>query len=179
MTKIYRAQFVIFLVSITSFTLYGQIASTKPKPADIKSCEEKPEARQFDFWLGEWEVTLQGQKVATSKISAIEGHCIILEQYAQPDGYTGQSFNFYNPMLGKWRQVWIDNVGNSSEFSGIFREGAIYYEGVTYSNGTKVLRKMTLFNLGPDKVRQLSHRSIDEGKTWNVNYDFLYVRRKE
>jgi hypothetical protein len=34
---------------------------------------------------------------------------------------------------------------------------------------------MTLSNLGPDRVRQLSEASIDDGKTWHVTYDFLYT----
>jgi len=32
--------------------------------------------------------------------------------------------------------------------------------------------------LGPDKVRQFSRGSTDGGKTWNVEYDFTYTRKK-
>lgn len=133
----------------------------------------------MDFWVGEWDVTAQGQKVATSKISLIEGGCIVLEQYSQRDGYTGQSFNYYNHALGRWRQIWVDRGGNISEFSGEYKDGAMRYEGVSYPLGqAKVLRRMILFNLGRDEVRQLSYRSADDGRTWHVNYDFLYVRKK-
>jgi len=146
--------------------------SEKPKPCG-------KEHRQFDFWVGEWDVTAQGQKVATSNISLIEEGCIVLEQYSQRDGYTGQSFNYYNPALRKWRQVWVDGGGNISEFSGEYRDGAMRYEGVSYPLGqAKVLRRMIVFNLGHDEIRQLSYRSTDDGRTWHVNYDFLYVRKK-
>lgn len=166
------------LIFLTVVFLNGQNNSNSTGKRS-QPCTEKTESGQFNFWLGEWDVTIQGEKIADSRISSIEGNCIILEQYSQSDGYTGESFNFYNPISGKWRQVWVDKEHNISEFSGEYHDNAIYYEGATYSsNGIKVLRKMTLFNLGPDKVRQLSQRSTDNGKTWNVNYDFLYVRKK-
>lgn len=137
------------------------------------------EHRQFDFWVGEWDVTAQGQKVAVSKITLIEGGCIVLEQYTQRDGYSGQSFNYYNPALGKWRQVWVDSGGNMSEFGGEYKDGAMRYEGVSYPlSQARVLRRMIIFNLARDEVRQLSYRSTDDGRTWHVNYDFLYVRKR-
>lgn len=87
--------------------------------------------------------------------------------------------NYYNAALGRWRQVWVDRNGNISEFSGEYRDGAMRYEGVSYPLGqARMLRRMILFNLGRDKVRQLSYRSTDDGRTWHVNYDFLYVRKK-
>lgn len=165
----------------TKFRL-GSLTMTLPSTAAQPAEQSKPcgkEHRQFDFWVGEWDVTAQGQKIATSKISLLEGGCIVLEQYTQRDGYTGQSFNYYNPALGKWRQIWVDRGGNISEFSGEYKDGAMRYEGVSNPPGQdKVLRRMNLFNLGRDKVRQLSYRSTDDGRTWNVNYDFLYVRKK-
>lgn len=174
-TKLWHALWLgtaLFLCA-QQFTLTrAQQPGEKPKPCG-------KEHRQFDFWVGEWDVTAQGRKVAASRISLLEGGCIVLEEYSQPDGYTGRSFNFYNPVLGKWRQVWVDRGGNVSEFSGEYKDGAMRYEGASYPLGqAKVLRRMILFDLGPDKVRQLSYRSTDEGQTWQVNYDFLYVRKK-
>jgi hypothetical protein len=142
-------------------------------------CPAKVEYRQFDFWLGEWDVTDNGQKIATSSIQNILGGCVVFENYSQADGYTGKSFNFYDAGLGQWRQTWVDAFGNVSEFAGEFREGAMRYEGESHrSNGLKVLRKMILTKLDADHVRQYSERSLDGGKTWTVAYDYLYTRRK-
>ena len=33
-------------------------------------------------------------------------------------------------------------------------------------------------NLGPDRVRQFSEASYDDGKSWSVDYDFTYVRKQ-
>src|SRR4051794_31757889 len=44
-------------------------------------CEGVPEARQFDFWIGEWNVEVAGKVVARSSIRRIEGSCIVLEHW--------------------------------------------------------------------------------------------------
>ena len=45
-------------------------------------------------------------------------------------------------------------------------------------DGSKLKRHLQFFALGSDKVRQFSQGSTDNGKTWNVEYDFTYIRKK-
>ena len=147
--------------------------------APVSPCPTKAEYHQFDFWLGEWDVTDHGQKIATSSIQSIVGGCIIFENYSQLDGYTGKSFNFYDATLGKWRQTWVDAYGNISEFTGELRDGAIHYDGETHrAEGRRVMRRMILTKLEDNRVRQYSERSLDGGKSWSVAYDYIYTRRK-
>ena len=154
-------------------------AQTAPQGPPPNPCPNQSEFRQFDFWVGEWNVTSEGQTVAQSSIQKIIGSCVIYENYSQSDGYVGKSFNFYDAFLKKWRQTWVDSGGNVSEFSGEVKDGTMHYEGESHrQNGRKILRKMILTPLGPDKVRQYSERSLDDGKTWQVAYDFLYLRKK-
>ena len=141
-------------------------------------CESRPESRQFDFWLGEWTVTSEGETIATSRIEKAASGCVIVENYAQSDGFTGTSINFFDPVLGKWRQTWADSAGGVSEFSGEFGAKAMRFEGESHRGSKRVLRKMTLFNLGNGEVRQYSELSRDDGKTWGPHYDFKYVRKK-
>ena len=73
-------------------------------------CASQPHYRQFDFWVGEWDVTAQGRKFAESSIQPLipeqpASSCVIYEHYRQPDGYHGKSFNFYDAHLGQWRQT--------------------------------------------------------------------------
>ena len=47
-------------------------------------CKTRPEARQFDFWIGDWEVynnLYPNHRVGTSKIESISGGCSILENW--------------------------------------------------------------------------------------------------
>jgi len=69
----------------------------------------RPEYRQFDFWLGEWEAFgLNGQKAGDSKISLILDSCIILEEWtsasvSQGIRYARKSFNTYNAATKQWQ----------------------------------------------------------------------------
>ncbi len=160
------------------------LASGPTEPAAPSRSEEVPAEcdrapfREFDFWLGEWSVTVGGKMVATSRIESILGGCVILESYEDPSGYRGQSFNFYDSHLKKWRQTWVDTSGSVSEFSGAVRDGAMRYEGETHRQGRRILRRMTVSHQGRDRVRQFSEHSTDEGKTWAIAYDFVYLRTK-
>jgi hypothetical protein len=147
----------------------------------------KPEFRQFDFWIGEWEAFgIKGQKAGDSKISVILDSCVILEEWtsaSQQQGltYTGKSFNSFNAGNKQWQQTWVDNTGNTTEFlRGEGSEGKIIYHAdkVAGPGGKTFMRRLTFTRLSNDKVRQLGERSDDEGKTWTVEYDLEYRRKK-
>ena len=94
--------------------------------------------------------------------------------------YAGKSYNVYNPSLKQWEQFWVDNVGGTIHFYGGLKDGVMdfYTDEIAQSDGTKLKRHLQFFNLSPDKVRQYSQGSTDGGKTWKVEYDFTYTRRK-
>ena len=116
-----------------------------------------PEYRQFDFWLGIWDVRSDGVTIAESRIEMGRDGCTIDEHYAQTDGYRGGSVNFYDTVLRKWRQTWIDASGNVGEFAGTFNEGAMHFEGETHTReGRRILRRLTLTAESPEQVRQYS-----------------------
>lgn len=150
---------------------------------NLQPCAYTPENRQFDFWLGEWEVeTTQGAIPAgQSKIQSILTGCVILENW-QSNGnpYSGKSYNIYNASLKRWEQFWVDSVGGNIFFYGSLKDGVMdyYTDELPQPNGTKLKRHLQFFSLGPDKVRQFSQGSTDGGKTWSVEYDFTYLRKK-
>ena len=63
-------------------------------------------------------------------------------------------------------------------FHGGLKDGVMDYwtDDVPQPTGGMLLRHLQFFNLGPDKVRQFSQGSNDAGKTWHVEYDFIYTR---
>ena len=141
----------------------------------MSPCKYRAENRQFDFWLGEWEVHDHlGNPVGKSRIESVENGCIILENWS--GSQTGRSMNFYDPALKKWRQTWVDATGLVSEFSGEYSDGALRLTGETHVPGRTVLRRLTFTDLGNQRVRQFSEASLDGGKTWQTNYDFTYSR---
>ena len=73
-------------------------------------CEEHAEHRQFDFWLGEWEVHIaDGRKAGENSVSSANRGCLINESWTNVQGITGSSINHYHPGTGKWRQLWVDS----------------------------------------------------------------------
>ncbi len=83
------------------------------KQLPAKPCSTNPIYRQFDFWIGEWEVYgIKGKKAGDSKIELILDSCIILENWTSTTGgYAGKSFNTYNSTTKQWQQTWVDNRG--------------------------------------------------------------------
>lgn len=174
----------IFRIIIILFSFKQSFAQKLP-PAS--PCISDSIYRQFDFWIGNWEAfNLKDKKAGDSKISLILDSCIILEEWSglpQPTGfvYKGKSFNTYNVSTKQWQQNWVDNVGGSTNYSfGKFDNGKIIFltNPVQYSKDSIVISKLTFFNLGPDKVRQLGEISKDNGQTWSTQYDLEYRRKK-
>src|SRR5215218_6749456 len=82
-------------VCVVSIGAHAQDA--KP-PAPCSAAEH----RQFDFWLGDWEVKGAAGKVAGRiSISSIHGGCVVYESWKGTGGVTGTSFNVYDPAKKK------------------------------------------------------------------------------
>jgi hypothetical protein len=145
-------------------------------------CMSNPKAREFDFWIGEWDVYATGSKVLQghSLIQQVSGGCLILENWASVGApYNGKSMNFIDS-AGNWRQVWMGTDGSVGEFTnGQYRDKAMNFTFRTTAPDGKMLSgRFTFFNQGPAQVRQLQETSSDEGKTWKTVYDFTYIRKK-
>jgi hypothetical protein len=142
-------------------------------------CTQRAEARQLDFWLGEWVCrTPTGVIAGKSSIASADRDCVILERWTDPQGETGISFNLYNGVKGQWQQTWMSGSGQVAEFSGEFRDGAMRLTGYREGpNGERIPARLTLTPSGPDTVRQVGENSPDGGVTWNVIYEFIYTRK--
>jgi hypothetical protein len=139
-------------------------------PAQAKPCDG-PEFRQFDFWVGRWQVTPTGrdQVVAESLIEKLYDGCAIRENWMPKNSAGGGSLNGYRPETKTWRQVWLDKDGLWTEYEGRWTGQAM----VMQTKGPE-LSRMT-FTPNPDgSVRQLGEDSKDGGKTWKPSFDFTY-----
>ena len=139
-----------------------------------------PEYREFDYWLGEWEVESNGQKIARSSIQVILDDCVIFENYEALRGYSGKSFSIYDVNRKQWEQRYVDTTGALHHWTEghLDANGSMTFRWDYTLNGQKSMNKMTYVKEGPDKVRQILEASTDEGKTWAQTYNGLYTRRK-
>lgn len=156
------------------------------KRANINAypCMGNEKARQFDFWIGEWDAYVRGTSnlAGHSKIERASGGCMILENWTSVGSpFSGKSMNFVDPVSGKWKQIWVGSGGvNATEFlNGEYREGAMRFEFDTVNpQGARQQVHFYFFHEGPDQVRQFHETSNNDGKTWTTTYDFTYVRKK-
>jgi len=150
-------------------------APTSPPPCTA------PAYRQFDFWVGEWEVRNPRNQVAgTSRITSILGGCALHERWTGTTGSNGESFNIYDATSKRWHQTWVDNSGLLAQFDGgLSPQGAMILEGPGRSpTGAPARSRMTFTPLPDGAVRQHWEYSTDDGKTWQTSFDGTYRKQK-
>jgi len=145
-------------------------------------CDYRSESRQFDFWLGDWNVvtTRELTPAGRSHIERTIGNCVIWENWTSlgQSGYSGKSYNIYNVDLKRWEQFWVDNRGDMIHFHGGLVDGVMDFstDAVPQADGKTLTRRLRFYALGANRVRQFSQASTDGGKTWTDEYDFTYRR---
>lgn len=154
--------------------------------AIVRPCMHDPRARDFDFWIGDWDVRPTGAAPAgppaRNTVTLENNGCTLVEHWVAPGGSEGQSFNLFDRSLGMWRQTWVDNVGGQHDYRGKLVGRDMTFEGDTPAPGGALGRiptRLTFFHISDDSVRQFSQTSADSGKSWTTAYDLMYVRRKE
>lgn len=135
--------------------------------------------REFDFWLGEWEVRDAAGKIAgENRISMEVNGCVIVEHWRGAKGGTGQSLNYYDPAEKRWKQLWI-GLGLMLHMEGAFADGSMRLEGpLQYlEQGRTTTLRGTWTPLSDGRVRQHFEESVDGGKNWTTWFDGYYMRR--
>jgi hypothetical protein len=152
-------------------------------PASAQQPQQKPKCdtpahRQFDFWIGEWEVTdAQGQKAGENTITLILEDCVLHESW-DGGGLNGQSFNVYSRNEDRWFQTWVDDAGSLLRLSGGMKDGAMVLSGETKTrDGKTVLDEIAWTPLEDGRVEQHWRRSTDGGKEWQDAFVGFYTKK--
>jgi hypothetical protein len=140
------------------------------------------EQRQFDFWIGRWEVFApDGKKAGDNQIEIIDGGCALIERWRGNGGFTGTSLNSWDAQTRRWRQHWIDSQGGLLQLAGGL-DGAsmvLASSGPHPDKPGATLRQRIRWTPLPDgAVRQHWETSADDGATWATAFDGRYVRMK-
>lgn len=165
------------LLSLVLFAVRGHAAPAAAAPA----CAG-PEHRQFDFWIGEWDVvTPEGKPAGVSSVTRELDGCVIHEHWQGAGagaGFDGQSFNLYEESSKTWRQSWVDNTGQRlALLQGSFADGKMTLQGEKDTPKGHRWVRVTWSVLGPNEVRQTVEASVDAGKSWNLGFDGRYRRK--
>lgn len=136
------------------------------------------QSRQFDFWIGDWDVfQAEGKLAGSNRIAPLYG-CVLHESWKGRGGVEGQSFNRYDKDRGVWHQTWVDSTGGLLVIEGAFKDGAMRLSdaGQTGKKDSLHVNEITWTPNADGSVRQLWRTSKDGGKTWATAFDGRYVR---
>ena len=160
------------------FAVPGQ-APAQQAPAP---CLSSANARHFDFWIGEWNVSPANATIVVghSVIQKVAGGCALLENWTATNGTEGKSLNTYNAAVGQWEQFWVGQDGAVTEYRESHWRGdtLVFLAHGTMPQGAATLQRLSFFPIDASTVRQLGESSADDGKTWAAQYDLYYHRTK-
>jgi len=173
--QLFLAVAVAGIAALSALAPAAARAQTAPPAPPPPACLTA-EYRQFDFWLGEWEVFLpNGKKAGDSRIESIAAGCALLENWSGNGGFSGKSVNMYDRGDQRWHQSWVDSSGSRLDLAGVFADRRMVLTSAAKAGPVQRIA----WSVNDDgSVRQLWESSSDEGKTWSVQFDGKYVRRK-
>jgi len=165
-------------------SLPSTLASTATPGIDPKTPCAGADNHQFDFWLGDWQVSdgKTGQIIATDHVDALYGHCVIRQRMR----FTGATYRRPGtpfPLAGisisrfdgqQWLQLWADNQWGAIVLKGNRRDdGAIELTSALPSRG----RDMRLvWYPAADGVRIEQFGAKAGSGVWERYVDLVYRR---
>lgn len=156
------------------------VAAAASAPAHTRC--EAPEQRQFDFWVGRWNVIdTDGSQAGENRIERIDGGCVLIERWRGAEGMTGTSLNSWSAATKQWHQHWVDNRGGMLRLAGGLEGRNMVLASSTphpRKPGVNVRDRITWTPLPDGAVRQWWQRSEDDGASWTTAFDGRYVRQK-
>ncbi len=188
MKKILQILFVgvLGIAALGVGALFQSVAAQEQSAATdadkkARPCEYDERFRQFDFWIGHWEVsTAAGQVAGANRIEKGEQGCMLLERWTGGGGGSGTSINYYDTAKGKWVQVWVASAGYSIRIEGGLEDGKMVLVGEIFGLDGKALPfRGTWTPLDDGRVRQFFEQSNDNGETWTPWFDGYYKRIDE
>jgi hypothetical protein len=125
------------------------------------------EARQFDFWLGSWNLVSAGALQGTNDI--VRNGCVLEEEFRSAGGGIGRSVSFFSGADRHWYQTYVDSQGNRLPLRGMLEAADM----VLYQDTGNT--RSTWQPQGRDRVRFFQEAM--SGASWRITFDSVYVPR--
>ena len=179
------------------------LLSVKPgysfKPDKDSSLCSSPEAHQFDFWIGEWNIE---QKIiqkdgswlktdAHTSVSPILGGCALEEHWTGSVKFfwqgmediktmKGFSIRYYNPKEKVWLIHWMDNLELKfgSGARGNFKDGRGEFFAEKDTPNGKQFSRITFSGIKKNSVHWDLAISNDNKKSWTTIW-IMEMRREK
>jgi hypothetical protein len=172
---VYRLRFAVLAAGAAGVLGAAPPPPLQAGPPAVPGPCAAPEYRQFDFWLGEWEVrTPAGKLAGRNTITRMLGGCVLQERWRGARGHQGTSYNIYDASRRRWHQTWVDDEGLLLQLEGGYADGRMVLSGeIVDSAGRPVKQRITWERMDGGRVRQRWDSSSD-GVTWETQFEGIY-----
>lgn len=150
-------------------------------PISIKAQSEPctdPASHDFDYMLGEWQVSVKDTVLAYSVFKKQYGNCTVQESYKEPGKYYFRSSTAtYNTIKGKWEVCTYDNKGEYYVFTGSMKGRDLILESEKQLNATKKLYVQLVYtNIFENSFEVELRIAFDSTKTYKSFQKQQYKR---
>ena len=140
-----------------------------------------PAARQFDFWLGDWDLAWGDGREGRNSVRLVLDGRIVLEEFDGERGtpLRGMSVSAWDPEESCWRQTWVDNQGTYLDFVGGWDDaaGRMILARQAIVEGEPRAQRMVWRDIRPEGLEWDWQHSEDAGATWQTRWQVRYTRR--
>jgi hypothetical protein len=141
----------------------------------------------FDFWLGDWDAVwfekdslkAYGENHLTREFNGYVIHEDFKIHSGNSAGFVGGSWSMYDKNKQKWFQTWVDNSGSYMTFEAKLEgPNRIFERSTINKKGIAVIQRMVFKNITKNSFTWDWESSVDNGKSWNMNWQIFYTRKK-
>ena len=133
----------------------------------------------FDFWLGEWNVSWdEGRLRGRNSIAREYGGNVVYERFDGRPGIdlVGMSVSVYREAVDRWFQTWVDDSGNYFALQGGMEDGEMILLGEQSGPRGRVSLRMRFSDIRDDRFTWRWESSNDDGGTWQPLWELAYER---
>lgn len=138
---------------------------------------DKTVNHDFDFWLGDWELTWGENQHGINRIESILNGAAIQEKF-EGEGLVGISVSVFSQEDHRWHQTWVDNSGSYLDFVGEFENGKMILSRNGIVEGKRIKQRMVWYDISENAFLWNWERSDDNGTSWKTNWKIVYTRKK-
>jgi hypothetical protein len=164
---------LITIIAVCLFN-WSNAQTTPPPPCTA------PEAKQFDFWIGQWDLTWADSLHGTNDVERVWGSCAVQENFRDPKtNFLGKSWSVYSVPRKQWQQTWIDNQGGYIALTGGMQgDSMVLTTPERLTPKGKMASRMVYYNITASSFDWSWEASTDGGATWKPGWRIHYQRRK-
>ncbi|HUP21225.1 MAG TPA: hypothetical protein VM778_14910 [Gemmatimonadota bacterium] len=165
------------ILRAAALALLAMLATAVRSPAQ----EAAADSAWYDFWPGAWYRIEDGERAEapTFVVRRDVRPAAFLEEWrltidGEPSRSTG--YRVWDAAAGRWTFFWSSDRGHVQLWEGRKVNGIWGIERPFEQEGRRFVSRQSWIPEGPDQVRRVFERSIDEGRTWEPRLEEIYAR---